>query len=124
MRASVQRMEDRRDEVIKVISTARDLIAALGYQPFFRVNGGGPLNISSALVRACSDDYELQLLARQSFSSNWGGPVSGLLSWETEKRRTQSEVIDLLTKVLTRLESHETRPTGSQPRGRRAADST
>lgn len=111
-------MEDRRDEVVEALKKACDLIVARGYQPYYGTAcEGGPLNISNALTRAC-DDYELYLLSRQSFSKNWGGPVVGLVSWETEKRRTVSEVVDLFAVVLKRLETHEARPTGTAGRGR------
>jgi hypothetical protein len=119
MRASLQRMADRRTEVIAALKQARDLIAARGYQPYYgSANEGGPINISNALTRACGD-YETYLLARQSFSSNWGGPIVGLVSWETERRRTVTEVMDLFARVLKRLDDDEAHPTGSAVRSRR-----
>ena len=112
MRANVQRMDHRRDEVVGALKQARDLIVARGYQPHYgSTDDGGPINISNALTGACGD-YELYLLARQCFSRNWGGPVPGLLNWETEKRRTVSEVVDLFAKVLAKWEKNEVHPTG------------
>lgn len=108
--------DHRRDEVISAVRTARDLIASRGYQPLYgTANEGGPINISNALTRA-SSDRDLYIRCRQSFSKNWGGPLPGLLHWETEKRRTASEVMDLFARVLTRLENGETQPTGTDAR--------
>lgn len=112
-------VDHRRDEVIATLKCARDLIVARGYQPLFgSVNEGGPINISNALTRATNNDYDLYTRARQSFSKNWGGPLKGLLYWETEQRRSLSEVITLFGQVLTRLENGEIHPTGRD--GRRA----
>lgn len=106
-------MEIRHDDIVAALKHARDLIAARGYQPLYgSATEGGPLNISNALTRAAGD-YELYLLCRQSFSQNWGGPVVGLVHWETEKRHTVSDVMALFEKVLKRLETYEARPTGS-----------
>lgn len=106
-------MVSRHDDIVAALKHARDLIIGRGYQPLYgSVAEGGPLNISNALTRACGD-YELYLLCRQSFSQNWGGPVVGLVHWETEKRHTVSDVITLFGKVLKGLETNETRPTGS-----------
>jgi hypothetical protein len=94
-----------------------------GYQPFWQV-GSGPLNISNALKASC-ETYDLYVLARQSFSSNWGGPVPGLLSWETQQRRSKAEVLELFDRVLERLESGEAHPTGhSRRRGNSGSRTT
>lgn len=118
MRDNVRAM-DRQDELVAALKQARDLIETRGYQPLYgSATEGGPINIANALTRACGD-YELYLLARQSFSKNWGGPVVGLVHWETEKRRTVSEALALFDTVLKRLESHEARPTGTAARSGR-----
>lgn len=117
MRANVHVMVARHDEIVSALKQARDLIAARGYQPLFgSATEGGPINISYALTRSCADDYELQLLCRQSFSQNWGGPIAGLIYWETDRRRSLADVMALFEKVLQRLETDEARPTGSAPR--------
>lgn len=102
--------------VIAVLSKASELIAARGYQPLYGSVKGGPINISNALTLA-ADEYDLYLKARQSFSKNWGGPTQGLIYWETYKRRSKTEVLDLIAEVINRLENHEARPVGSTGSG-------
>lgn len=117
-------MIPRKADVIAAIKQARDLIAARGYQPLYgSATEGGPINISNALTRAATD-YDLYVLCRQAFSQNWGGPVVGLVHWETYKRHTTSEALELLGEVLTRLESDEARPSGRAGRSRTDVRST
>lgn len=105
--------------LVSAIRQARDLIERRGYQPIWGKGGDAdPLNISEALATSCAGDRELLTRARQSFSKTWGGPVDGLLSWETAKRRSKAEVITLFGTVLTRLENGDAHPTGSSPRRR------
>lgn len=99
------------NKILTAMKVARDLIDRRGYQPVWSKGYGDPLNISEALTRAC-DDYETYLRARQSFSKTWGGVVSGLLNWETEKRRTKAEVLKLFDAAMERLENGEAHPTG------------
>lgn len=98
-------------EIIAVLKRARDLIAARGYQPQWRY-GDGPLNIRNA-VDIAADNYEMYCLAVQSFSQMWGGPLrAGVLSWETYKRHTSSQVMELFETTIQRLENGEARPRG------------
>ncbi|AEJ95390.1 hypothetical protein SEA_TESLA_60 [Mycobacterium phage Tesla] len=118
MSDTVPPVQDTEQVVGVVVKRARDLIAQRGYQPLFSATKTGPLNISHALSLAVSGGpHELLGAARQAFSKNWGGPVSGLLDWETRRRRTQEEVLDLLDEVIRRLESRETNLPGRRPRG-------
>lgn len=106
--------------VLNALRLAKDLIANRGYQPEWGKGGDSPLNLSNALTRACSD-YEIYILARQSFSKNWGGPEAGLLYWETYKRHTTSEVLALLDKVIEGVSNGTTNPTGTSRRPARSA---
>lgn len=101
-----------RAHVVEALTVARDLIDKRGYQPEWgKKDSDGPLNISNALTRACGD-YDTYVLARQSFSKTWGGPEPGLLHWETYKRHTKTDVLELFAKVIGRLESGECNPVG------------
>jgi len=101
-------MTDTHPDLVAVLAKAKGLIEARGYQPIW--GHGGPLNLSQALSTA-STTYEEYAAARQSFSNMWGGPVKGgLLGWETYKRRTKSEVLELLDEVIRRVESGEVTP--------------
>lgn len=98
-------------EITDVLKRARDLIAARGYQPQWGKDDG-PMNIRNAITHA-ADSYELYCLAVQSFSKMWGGPLkAGLLSWETYKRRSTSQVMDLFAVTIGRLENGKTHPRG------------
>lgn len=99
-----------RAKVVDALSAAREIIYQRGYQPEWSKGGDSPLNVSNALTLSC-EDYETYILARQSFSQNWGGPETGLLHWETYKRRTLADVLDLFAKVIGRLEAGECNPT-------------
>lgn len=95
--------------VVDALTAARDLIYKRGYQPEWSKGEDSPLNISNALTLVCKD-YETYILARQAFSSNWGGPEPGLLFWETYKRRTLADTMDLFARVIGRLEAGEANP--------------
>ena len=106
-------------DVVAALRKASELIAARGYQPLYGSTKGGPINISNALTLAASE-YDTYLKARQAFSRNYGGPVEGLVYWETYKRRNKMEVLALFAEVINRLENHEARPVGStRPAGTR-----
>lgn len=111
MPASVGGMDDTtRAKVVTALTEARDLISKRGYQPEWGKGGDSPLNLSNALTLACKD-YETYILARQSFSKNWGGPEPGLLYWETYKRHTKGDALELLASVIGLLETGEANPT-------------
>lgn len=111
---------DETQKTIGVLKSARDLIAARGYQPQWGSEDGGPLNIRSA-VNLSAETYELCCLALQSFSKMWGGPLkAGLLSWETYKRRTTADVMALFEQTIKRLENGETHPRGPSDSSRRS----
>ena len=116
MGANVRRVDDGGlTLVLDAVREARARIEARGYQPIWGKGGAtDPLNISEALAGACGGNHELYVRTRQSFSKTWGGPVDGLLSWETAKRRSQTEVLHLFDLVLNRLENGEAHPTGSR----------
>ena len=100
--------------ITEAVRRARQLIEARGYQPIWGEGGSlDPLNISEALASASNGNNNLYLRCRQSFSKNWGGPVEGLLNWETTRRRSKDEVLRLFDLVLERLESSETTESGS-----------
>ena len=108
--------------VLEAVREARARIEARGYQPIWGKGGhSDPLNISEALSGACDGNRELYVRARQSFSKTWGGPVDGLLSWETAQRRSQAEVLKLFDLVLDRLENGEAHPSGSERPRRRSS---
>lgn len=105
--------------VSDAIREARARIEARGYQPIWGKGGeSDPLNISEALAGACDGNNNLYVRARQSFSKNWGGPLDGLLNWETEKRRSKAEVLEVFDQVLDRLENGEAHPTIHKGRSR------
>lgn len=111
-------MTDTNPELVAVLEKAKALIEARGYQPIW--GHGGPLNLSQALSTA-STTYDLYAAARQVFSNMWGGPIKGgLLGWETYKRRTQSEVLELLDEVIRRVKSGEAQPKTPTTAQRRA----
>lgn len=109
--------------VVATLRKASELIAARGYQPLYGSVRGGPINISNALTLA-TDDYDTYLKARQAFSKNWGGPTEGLVYWETYKRRSKTEVLELLAKVIDRLENDEARPPGTAGQHRNSTANT
>lgn len=104
--------DSTRTRVTAALTTARALIEQRGYQPEWGRGGDSPLNISNALTLAC-ENYETYVLARQSFSKNWGGPEAGLLFWETYKRRTKSEVMELFATVIGGLDCGEVNPSST-----------
>lgn len=101
----------QRAETVTTLKKARGLIEARGYQPEWDTDG--PLNISNALSRVC-EEYEPYLLARQSFSKP-DGPINGISSWETYKRRSKSEVLELFDTTIKRVENGKANPHGTSP---------
>lgn len=104
-------MDDiERGKVLAALQSARALIEARGYQPEWCKSTDSPLNLSNALTLAC-EDYTTYVLARQSFSKNWGGPESGLLFWETYRRHSTTDALGLIDKVIFGVRGKVINPT-------------
>lgn len=133
----VPRMDDTmRRKIVVIYRDAIELIRRYDYDPEGWVYAeGGPnptgegsgLNVRGAIAIAITNSlllgpaYKTHIEALRHLVKPWGGELDGITSWETKRRRTQTEVIEMLQRAVDRLEAYDRGklvPHGGQPRQR------
>src|SRR6267378_2543951 len=114
------RMDDTmRRKVVAVYRDTIELIRRHDYDPegwVYAEGGrnptgeGGGLNVRGAIAIAVTNSlstgpaYKTHIEALRHLVKPWGGELQGITAWETQKRRTQTQVIEMLERAADRLE--------------------
>lgn len=109
-----------RRKVVVIYRDAIELIRRYDYDPEGWIKDAnerlvgecGGLNVRGAIAIAVTNSlllgpaYKTHIEALRHLVKPWGGELDGITSWETKKRRTQTEVVEMLERAVDRLKAN------------------